>query len=79
MMHARLQLGDEDALEDLEALSYQCIGLLMAGVDTSSSGFTNTLLALTQVGRPLGGPGRRGWGRDGTGNLALAPAWAPGP
>jgi len=49
MMEARIQLGDEGALEDLNALTQQCIGLLMAGVDTSGSGFTNTLCVLTQV------------------------------
>ncbi|GBF87875.1 cytochrome P450 [Raphidocelis subcapitata] len=49
MMEARIAMGDEDALSDLDALTNQCIGILLAGIDTSGSGFTNTLLALTQL------------------------------
>ncbi len=57
MMEARMQLGDAGALDDLKALRTQCIGLLMAGVDTSGSGFTNTLCVLSQVR----GPHLLGW------------------
>lgn len=50
MMEARIQMGHEEALKNLDSLTMQCIGLLMAATDTSGSGFTTLLCALSQVG-----------------------------
>jgi len=49
VMESRIAMGDSSALQDLDALTYQCIGFLMAGVDSSGSSLTNLLCALTQV------------------------------
>jgi len=64
MIEGAITMDAEEALT-LENLTYKAIGLYLAGVDTSSSGFIAKLCVLSQV---------RVWGWGGGGGGAFEPA-----